>query len=113
MTVQPYKPIFSESKQKSKKQILESAKKTIMSVKRKVKKMREEDNDETPMDVVDSIETVADALDDVISTAIEELGAADPVIDDLIDAAQDVDIQSDIAEDNPEMYESKIKKNRK
>jgi hypothetical protein len=110
MAIKPYSPIFTESKQKSKKQILESAKKTILGIKKKVKKMREEAEDETPMDMVDAISDVVDALDDVIADSIDTLGVADPVTDALIDAAKDVDLQADIAEDNPEMYESKIKK---
>lgn len=113
MAVKPYTPIFSESKQKSKKQILEAAKKSILSVKKRVKKMREEEGEETPMDVVDAISDVADELDDIISDAIDELGAGNEVIDTLVDTAKTLDVQADIVEENPEMYESKIKKAKK
>ena len=113
--IKPYTPIFQESKQRNKKQILESAKKTILNVQRRVKKMREEEGENTPSDVVDALDQVTSDLSDVITSVIDDLGIADaaPIVADLTDVAKSIDIQSDMAEVQPDMYESKIKKSTK
>ena len=115
MSIIPYKPIFNESRQKSKKQILESAQKTIKAIQKKVKKMREEEDENTSTEVADVLDQVTSDLSDVITDVIDELGIADaaPIVDDLSQVAQSIDAQADIAEENPEIYESKIKKTAK
>lgn len=112
MSVTPYKPIFTESKKQSKKQILESAQRTIKSIRTKIKKLREEEGDDVS-DVVDVISDISDSLDDVISDAISELGADSPVITDLIDASSDIGVHEDMADiDDMPVFESRIKKSK-
>jgi hypothetical protein len=60
--------------------------------------MREEDEIE-----VDEVKEIIDNLDDIISDAIDSVGAASPIVDELVDTAQNLDIQADV-EDEEEIF---------
>ena len=80
----PYKPSFVETSKKSVTSSLKEAKKLI-------KRLKEEDAD--PKDIA----KIIDAIDEVVTDAIEDLGAGSSVVGDLIDAAKDLDMQHDLA----------------
>ena len=86
----PYKPNFVETSKKSVTSSLKEAKKLI-------KKLKEEEAD--PKDIA----KIIDAIDEVVTDAIEDLGAGSPVVGDLIDAAKDLDMQHDLASGEEEI----------
>ena len=86
----PYRPSFVETSKKTATSSLKEAKKLI-------KKLKEEEAD--PKD----IEKIIDAIDEVVTDAIEDLGAGSPVVGDLIDAAKDLDMHYGIASGEEEI----------
>lgn len=86
----PYKPNFVETSKKSITSSLKEAKKLI-------KRFKEEDADPK------AIAKIIDAIDEVVTDAIEDLGAGSSVVGDLIDAAKDLDMQHDLASGEEEI----------
>lgn len=84
----PYKPAFKESAIKVTKSSLLTS---LKEAKRLIKKIKEDD--------AKDIEKVADALDTVITDAIEDLGSGSAVVSDLIDAAKDLEFAQDADEE--------------
>lgn len=95
MEVKKYKPLFKES---TKKVTLKESFSRLKEAQKKIKKMREEDEIE-----VDEVKEIIDNLDDIISDAIDSVGAASPIVDELVDTAQNLDIQADV-EDEEEIF---------
>ena len=95
MKVKKYKPLFKES---TKKVTLKESFSKLKKAQKKIKKMREEDEIE-----VDEVKEIIDNLDDIISDAIDSVGAASPIVDELVDTAQNLDIQADV-EDEEEIF---------
>ena len=82
----PYNSYFSEGKEVSKKskssRILERAIKELHSIKRSLNKLKE-DEEASPEEVSDAI----DSVNEVITDVIDAVGASDPAVQELIDAA--------------------------
>ena len=86
----PYKPSFVETSKKT-------ATSSLKEAKRLIKKLKEEEAD--PKDIA----KIIDAIDEVVTDAIEDLGAGSPVVGDLIDAAKDLDMHYGIASGEEEI----------
>jgi len=95
MEVKKYKPLFKES---TKKVTLKESFSKLKEAQKKIKKMREEDEIEG-----DDVKEIIDNLDDIISDAIDSVGAASPIVDELVDTAQNLDIRADV-EDEEEIF---------
>lgn len=90
----PYKSYFGEDKESSKKskssRILERAIKELYSIKRSLNRLKEEEEVSTE-DLADAV----DAVNEVIQDIIPIIGAADPAIAELIDAAKELEDSAD------------------
>jgi hypothetical protein len=100
----PYKSYFGETKDVSKKsknsRILERAVKELYSIKRSLKKLKEEDEIEVT-DVEDAIGAVEEVITDVISA----VGASDPAVQELIDASAALEMSDESDEEEFEFTE--------
>lgn len=86
-----YKPVFLKTEKAF---TLKESLKILKECKVKLSKIKEED-EEKRAEVLDD---VLDHVSDALSAVIDNCGAGDPIVDDLIDAAKDVEIEKDIAE---------------
>lgn len=77
-----------------KKAILEGTKNRLNAIKITLKKFKEDEAKE--------LTQIANELDSIISDAVENLGASNPVVSDLVDASKDVEINTNISEIKPE-----------
>ena len=86
----PYTSYFGESKEVSKKskssRILERAIKELYSIKRSLNKLKE-DEEISAEDIADAVDSVNEVIQDIIPI----VGAADPAIAELIDAAKELE----------------------
>jgi len=86
----PYTSYFGESKEVSKKskssRILERAIKELYSIKRRLNKLKE-DEEISAEDIADAVDSVNEVIQDIIPI----VGAADPAIAELIDAAKELE----------------------
>jgi uncharacterized membrane protein YukC len=117
----PYTSYFNEGKEVSKKskssRILERAIKELYSIKRSLNKLKEEE-EVSAEDISDAVDSVNEVIQDIIPV----IGASDPAIEELIDAAkelensdeedfimeaEDDDDKEDSAEDDKEDEEEK------
>jgi len=88
----PYKPIFEKT---VKKLTIKESIESLKAMKQRLAKMKEEDSKD--------IDAVIDELDKVVTDAIDDLGAGSSVVDSLVDTAQELEIASDLADDEEEI----------
>jgi protein DEK len=87
----PYKPLFEQGKsKKDTKRILEKSLRELYRIKKSINKLKEEDELE-PSAVEDAI----DQVEEVITDIIDEIGVTSPAVDTLVDAAKELEMQSD------------------
>ena len=87
----PYKPLFEQEKsKKDTKRILEKSLRELYRIKKSINKLKEEDELE-PSAVEDAI----DQVEEVITDIIDEIGVTSPAVDTLVDAAKELEMQSD------------------
>jgi CII-binding regulator of phage lambda lysogenization HflD len=99
--IKKYVSRYAESTKLSKKQILESAKKRLSTIKESLKKLKEEDMQ--PEDVSDALEKTVDDLEGILVDVISTVGAENPVTDTIMQAVKDVDLQAEIENSGEEI----------
>lgn len=103
MKFKPYKSFFAEEKTVNKKSSLRKAIKELAQLKVKIKRIREEDDEN--VDKAEILSDVVDQIEDVITDVIDNLGATDPTVNTLIDTASEIENIADASEMKDEVLD--------